>query len=125
MTKSEALGFHDGELVHHIQARLAWEDTETWEPATVTRVEGPLITIRDSGGGERVYRAAHAGYVAEAANEARTSVFVTDRWRILAFASDDGQIRGIRSPEECEPGSIWNLAQSANLRFVSVAQMEE
>lgn len=124
MTKSDALGFHDGELVHHIQARLAWEDTETWESATVTRVEGPFITVVDSGGHERTYRAAHAGYVAEAANEARTGVFLTERWRILAFASADGQIRGIRAPEECEPGSIWNLAQSPNLRFVSVARME-
>ena len=124
MTRSDALGFHDGELVHHIQARLAWEDTETWESATVTRVEGSIVTVRHSDGGERNYRAAHAGYVAEAANEARTSVFLTERWRILAFASEDGQIRGIRAPEECEPGSIWNLAQSPNLRFVSVARME-
>lgn len=121
---SEKLGFGDGQLVHHIQARLASEDTESWEPATVTRVAGPEVTIRDGAGRTRTYTAAHSGFVAEAANDRRTSVFVTERWRILAFASEEGQVIG--NPKiEHHPGSIFALSGSLQLRFVSIARVDD
>ena len=119
---NEKLGFRDGQLVHHIQARLAWEDTESWEPATVTRVAGPEVTIRDGAGRTRTYTAAHSGYVAEAANDGRRSVFVTERWRLLAFAAEDGQVIGIPKAEH-DPGSIFALSGALKLRFVSIARV--
>jgi hypothetical protein len=112
-------------VVHHIQARLAWEDTETWEPATVIRVHPPLITIRDSGGEIRVYRSAEAGHVGQAANDGTRSVHITERWRILAVVSETGQVIAVPQTEPREPGSIFVLSGAEELRFVSIARVEE
>ena len=111
--------------MHHIQARLAWEDHETWERVKVMRVDGPLIVVKDESGETRHYEGVEAGFVGQAANDGRTTALVTERWGIIAVESDQGQV--IRNPnaEHSEPGSIWVLSDADRLRFVSVVRVPE
>ncbi|MEX2278728.1 MAG: hypothetical protein WEA76_01425 [Acidimicrobiia bacterium] len=95
-----------GRSVHPTQARLAWEDHETWEQVRVRKVDLALITVEDSDGTLRTYEAVDAG---NAANEGMTTAFVTERWRLLAIETDLGQILPNPNPnaDHGDPGSIW------------------
>lgn len=117
------VSYHRGHTVHHIQARLAWEDHETWERVTVLRVHPPLIVVEDEGGGVRHYEGVEAGHVGQAANDGNTTALVTERWGIIAFESEHGQV--IRNPtaEHAEPGSIWAPSDADRLRFVSIVRV--
>lgn len=114
-----------GRSMHFTQARLAWEDHETWEPVKVRKVDLDLITVEDADGTIRTYSSVDAGYVGGAANDGMTTAFVTERWRILAVETDLGQV--IRNPnaEHSDPGSIWVLSGADKLRFVSVSRVSE
>jgi hypothetical protein len=120
---SDRVSYHRGQTVHPIQARLAWEDHETWERVTVLRVHPPLIIVEDESGETRHYEGAGAGFVGQAANDGRTTAFVTERWGIIAVESGQGQVIRIPNAEHIEPGSIWVLSDADRLRFISVVRV--
>lgn len=117
------VSYHRGHTVHPIQARLAWEDSETWEWVTVLRVHPPLIVVEDEAGILRHYESIEAEHVGQAANDGNATALITERWGIIAVQSEYGQV--IRNPnaEHGEPGSIWTLLDADRLRFVSVARV--
>ncbi len=120
---SDQVKYHRGQAVHHIQARLACEDHETWERVKVLRVDQPLIVVEDESGETRHYEGAEAGFIGQAVNDGQTKAFVTERWGIIAVESEQGQV--IRNPnaEHTEPGSIWVLSDADRLRFVSAVRV--
>lgn len=124
-SETDRVSYHRGHTVHHIQARLAWEDHETWERVTVLRVQPPRIVVEDDGGETRHYEGIEAGFVGQAASDGNTTALVTDRWGIFAVESELGQV--IRNPnaEHTEPRSIWVLSDADRLRFVSVVRVSE
>lgn len=122
-SNSDRVSYHRGQTVHFIQARLAWEDHESWERVTVRFVEPPRIIVEDESGVSRYYEAAEAGWIGQAANDGNTTALVTERWGIIAVESEKGQV--IRNPnaEHTDPGSIWVKCDADRLRFVSVIRV--
>ena len=100
---------------HPIQARKAWEDNDTWMAGTLLAFADGVATVVFGDDEEPT---------AEAGLRIGGPVWVTERWRVLAFADEDGNAIAIRPLEELSD-SIFTRIGHERLRFVKVELVEE
>ena len=127
-----AVSFKVDPSVHWIQARKAWDDDTNW-------VEGTLATFED-GTAFVALRPLIAVPTAEDSDQASSelvrgifnievlpiddpgcgeTVWVNERWGVLAFADPEGNAIAIRQSTEM-PESVFTQAGTRRLRFVSI-----
>jgi hypothetical protein len=100
---------------HPIQARKAWEDNETWMAGRLLAYEDRVATVV-FGDGDVPAR--------ESGLWLGGPVWVTKRWRVLAFADEEGNAIALRPLEEMSD-SIYGRIGHERLRFVSIRLVDE
>ena len=105
-TKPEVSRYRLGNNVHFIQARKAWEDTDTWLMMMLLDQDDDLVTVAEP----------------TAANIDETPVWITERWRVLAVPSDPGNVFRIN---EARDGSIFQLTAADTLRFYTITDLKD
>lgn len=91
--------------VHHIQARKAWEDTDTWRAATVID-ESDGVVILAVGDWET------RDHVPDG-----PPAWVNERWKVMAFPSERGNV--IPTGLDAD-GSIFERGNAGRLQFVGI-----
>lgn len=116
------MGYRPGEQVHWIQARKAWEDHETWIVGAVESVEGRQIRVGTNDGASSATFESDGAPLVAASGE--TEVWFTTRWSVMAFRTDRGNVIGLVDPEDAPPGSVFRLAGTRRLHFISIKRAE-
>ena len=100
--------------VHPMQVRKALEDTDTWMAAVVVASAEPFIDV--------LFLAA-----SESADDLPIGrpVWVSEKWSVLAFADEDGNVFAIKDLADAPPESVWALAGAERLGFVPVRRVED
>jgi hypothetical protein len=105
-TRPEVSRYRLGNNVHFIQARKAWEDTDTWRMMMLLDQDDDLVTVAEP----------------TATNIDETPVWITERWRVLAVPSDPGNVFRINEAKE---GSIFQLTNADTLRFYTITDLKD
>lgn len=107
--------------VHWIQARKASEDHESWREATVERIDEWVITVRCEGEHESAhFISAGAGHLARSGID---RVWVSERWSVLAYPDEDGNVIGVQPPGK-NPNSVFDRAGTQRLRYINITRTE-
>lgn len=113
--------YRPGRQVHWIQARKATEDHESWQEGLVRQIDGPVITVVLEGHDHPAhFESAGARLLAGSGID---RVWVSERWSVLAYPDQDGNVIGIQPPGK-NPESIFDRAGTQRLRYVSITRTE-
>jgi len=127
-----AVPFKVDPSVHWIQARKAWDDDTNWVEGTLATFEDdtavvalrPLIAVptaedSDQTPSELVRGIFNIEVLPIDDLGPGETVWVNERWGVLAFADPDGNAIAIQQPTEM-PESVFTQAWTRRLRFVSI-----
>lgn len=110
---SEIVRYTISWTMNPIQARLATEDEDTWQEAVVISEDDDVIGVL---------------FVPEDTRDddlpPGRRVWITERWRVLAFPHEAGQVFAIPDVKDV-PDSIFGLTDADKLRFILATRIDE